>query len=77
MPTSSDARRNLIIKWFGSIDPSGPEEFLKSRGYTLTGNSHWIKPTRFHSISEYEKVCLVFLIEEWDYDGISNLIPPV
>jgi hypothetical protein len=58
-------------KWFGSIDPSGPEAFLKSRGYTLTPEWRWVKPTLSHTMSGAEAACICFLIDEWDYGGLA------
>jgi len=72
MPQSTPERQDLMIKWFGSIDTIGPEDFLKSHGYILSRDWFWTKPTPSHTISDAEWECLKFLVEEWDYGGFLD-----
>ena len=73
MPSSSDAQRDLMTKWFGSVDTSGPMKFLESHGFILRRDWCWQKPVSAHKLSEDEIECVVFLIEEWDFGGIANV----
>lgn len=67
MPTASDELRDLMSKWFGdSIDMVGPYNFLRRHGYTEEGGL-FLKPTPAHTVSEFEWMCLCFLMEEWDF----------
>lgn len=78
MPTASDDLRDKMMKWFGSIDLGGPEQFMLSRGYTLTKDWFWIPPVPYHTISKEEFECMIFLQQEWDYGGLQivKFIPP-
>lgn len=66
MPTASERQRELMRKWFGSIDLHGPSDFLLSRGYKID-NGWIIKPTPAHTWSQEELECADFLCNEWDY----------
>lgn len=48
------------------------EQFLKSRGYILLKDWTWRMPSKDHFISDYEMICLRFLVEEWDWGGIAE-----
>lgn len=71
MPTASNEAQNLMKLWFGdSIDDQGPTQLLKSHGFVLRRDWQWEKPALFHTISEIEWTCIMFLIEEWDFGGV-------
>lgn len=71
MPQASDELRNIMDKWFGDgIDDYAPRQFLYARGYILTNDWCWKPPARFHTISQEEYTCMLFLVQEWDYGGI-------
>lgn len=73
MPQASDSLRTLMEKRFGSIDTHGPEKFLENAGYTLSRQWEWSKPgiTNLKQMSREEFDCLLFLVHEWDYGGLS------
>lgn len=73
MPQTSDEMRELMSLLFGGsgIDDSAPVKFLLSRGYVLTHSWLWRLPNADHNITEKERLCLRFLIEEWDYGGLE------
>jgi len=72
MPQASDENRELMNKWFNSIEDYHPVKFLKSHGFILTNKWQWIPPVPYHSISCYELSCILFLIDEWDFGGLIN-----
>lgn len=73
MPQASDDLRDLMGKWFGSrVSDEGPVAFLCSRGYVTTPGFCWKKPTPAHTVHPIEEYCILFLIHEWDFGGISN-----
>jgi hypothetical protein len=67
MPSTSLDRHQLITKWFGEIDPMGPEHVLTSQGFHI--DASWIihKPTSSHSMTFEQRELVLFLVEEWDY----------
>lgn len=76
MPTASDERREQMNKLFGDpISDHGPMKYLEARGYKLTPDWCWIKPSPDHEVTDEEGNCIDFLIEEWDFDGI--VVSPV
>ena len=71
MPSSTDERRARMNDWFGDpVDDTGPIHFLISRGYTPTKEWGWKPPVSQHTSNFCEMECIIFLIEEWDWDGI-------
>lgn len=73
MPQSSPEMRLLMYKWFGDeVDDTGPMNFLVSRGYELTSRWLWKPPVPSHTVSAEEWKCMVFLIEEWDFGGLTR-----
>ncbi len=68
MPQALDEQRDLMSKWFGSIDLFAPLKFLQARGYR-DDNGWIIKPTAAHTISVEEGECIDFLCDEWDFAG--------
>jgi len=67
MPSTTDERRALIVKWFGDIDCAGPEDVLESQGFTV--GEDWVirKPTPSHTMTFEQYELVAFLIQEWDY----------
>lgn len=77
MPQSTDELRNKITDRFGGIDDGGPTEFLLRAGYELTKEWQW-KPkagvASYNNMTQEEYDCLRFLIEEWDYGGLTTAL---
>ena len=71
MPQASD---ELRAKWGGAqgVGEDKAEGFLRERGWTLTRDWGWLKPTFEHAPTEDELDAIIFLIEEWDYGGIVD-----
>ncbi len=68
MPTAHVKVRALMNKWFGDpIDDTGPRDFIRARGYTITSDGTITPPSPSHTVSPYEHWCIVFLCDEWDY----------
>lgn len=73
MPSTSDGLRALIVRWFPN--PESPylanelmvEEFLGTKGYRFLPDGRWLLPTPAHQMSFDERLCLRYLVEEWDY----------
>lgn len=79
MPSSTSDLRRKMVRRFGSIDSQGPEDFLVSRGFSLTRDWEWIMPPRYATLDEVpqeEWDCIVFLLEEWDYGGMAPADQP-
>ena len=74
MPQASDELRAQMKKRFGDpINDTGPMEFLKGAGYTLTPDWRWkakagVQLLRDMTRDEFE--CLLFLVQEWDFGGL-------
>jgi len=47
-------------------------EFLEDAGYTLRKDWAWDKPSKNHKPTERERDAVIYLIEEWDFDGIER-----
>lgn len=73
MPQSSDDMHDLMNYYFGDpIDDKGPMRFLEERGYGLTPQWLWKLPKPDHFITLKERLCIQFLIEEWDFGGVNE-----
>lgn len=48
--------------------------YLEARGYLLTKDYCWIKPSRKYVPTPYELEAIAFLIDEWDWGAIYD--PP-
>lgn len=48
-------------------------DYLEGQGYTLNKDYSWKLPGPHHEVSEKEKDAIIYLIEEWDFDGILTL----
>lgn len=73
MPQADEGLRGRIRTRFGSIDTSGPEKYLKDAGYELARSWTWSKSgvTELRDMSRDEFECLLFLVHEWDYGGLT------
>lgn len=71
MPSTDQETHDLIVKWFGSIADYPVIQYLEAHGYVLDRQWFWTKPTPSHQMSEYEIVCIWFLISEWDFGGLK------
>ncbi len=68
MPSASDELREFAMKTFGSLDSSGPEDFLRSRKFILHPFWNWTKSgTTYANMEQDEYLCILFLHDEWDY----------
>lgn len=66
MPQASDEDRENMRRRFGSIDLTGPQDFLLAHGYSIRHG--WITlPSPLHRVTEAEGECIDFLCDEWDY----------
>lgn len=80
MPSSSDQIRALMARWFPSADeshiadPVDVMDFLATHGFTET-SGHIKLPTKSHTCSWDEMLCIRYLIEEWDYDVADSNYP--
>jgi len=66
MPQSSDEMR---AKWGGEcgVGDDKATKYLEGKGYTLSTNWVWVKPTPEHEPTLEECEAVQFLFEEWDY----------
>lgn len=66
------ATEELRSKWGGQqgVGEDKAEDFLKERGYKLTRQWLWEKPTPAHTPTDEELEAMAFLIQEWDYGGL-------
>lgn len=66
MPQSSKQMRK---RWGGAqgIGDDKAVKYLESKGYTLTDDFCWKKPSKDHEVTVKEADAMLFLIEEWDY----------
>lgn len=46
--------------------------YLESRGFKSTRQWTWIPPTPGHTLSERDEDAIVYLIEEWDWGGLTE-----
>ena len=75
MPQASDELREEMHRLFGThVEETGPMNFLTEQGYVLTRTWRWKPPSHVKSyddMSQDEWYCLKFLIDEWDFGGLS------
>jgi hypothetical protein len=64
------------LQWMDGDTPSDKKaaEYLEAAGYRLRPNRFWDKPSPGHVVTTKEQSALDFLIMEWDYGGIWNLV---
>jgi len=72
MPQASAETRDA---WQGSDHDA--IDFLKSRGYTLTRDWHWIEPETDYLVAPEEWAAINYLFEEWDFGGLRRKLDPV
>jgi len=73
MPQASEHLRELMISYFGNIEPDGPQRFLKDNGYTLSEDYKWSKPgvRNYGNMERKEFECFMFLMHEYDYGNLA------
>lgn len=75
MPSASTELQEKMREYYGSpIDDAGPTKWLKSQGFSLTGDWCWEPPARvtsYDALSEQEWLTIKFLIDEWDFGGLK------
>lgn len=68
MPQCNDSLAAIISSWFGPFDnDTSAMKFLQARGYKFTQGGMIVKPVPAHTVSFYERQCLNYLADEWDY----------
>jgi hypothetical protein len=67
MPSASPALRAKFPG--GDIEATG---FLTGRGWTLTKQWKWVKPTPDHEVTPEEEDAINYMFWEWDYGGIDD-----
>lgn len=73
MPQATPELRHVMLVNFGSeVGDEGPIKFLENAGYVLNRNWTWKRPTPFIAPTELEALCILFLIEEWDFGGLEE-----
>lgn len=68
MPSATDRLQTKVREIFGDLDCAAPEAFLLARGFTIVDG--WISKegvTEIWELTQQELICIVFLVEEWDY----------
>lgn len=70
MPQTTPER---AARWPGM--DSEATNFLSAAGYELNRDWTWTKPTPEHVPTERERDAAIYLIEEWDFDGIRGEEP--
>lgn len=71
MPQASEYLRERMRVRFGDLDVHGPQSFLLNQGWTITRAYNFVKPAPDHRPEDLEWECVDFLIEEWDYGGVT------
>lgn len=66
MPQTTPER---AARWPGG--DSEAMDFLLAAGYKMTKQWAWLKPEG-HKVTEKEEDALIYLIEEWDFAGLTN-----
>lgn len=74
MPQASDELRDEMGRLFGDrINDYGPTEFLLNAGYKLQRDWTWIPRSDVfdeRDMTRTERMCVLFLIDEWDMGGV-------
>jgi hypothetical protein len=47
-------------------------KYLTAKGYVEARNGFWQKPTPDHRITEDELKAIWYLVEEWDFGGVTD-----
>lgn len=75
MPQASPELRDKMKEYFGDpIDDAGPAKFLASQGFVNGPDWLWRHPEKlkWRDLTQKEKDCVIFLIEEWDEGGFTG-----
>lgn len=76
MPQASPELQEQMRQRFGdAISEEGPTKYLQDAGYKLTRHWFWEpKPgiTQYREMTCDEFDCLLFLVHEWDYGGLTT-----
>ncbi len=69
MPQASAELQEMMEKRFGSLEPDGPENYLRQRGWRLNRDWTWSKKgmNQVGQVPRDEFNCMLFLVHEWDY----------
>lgn len=73
MPQASEELRK---EWMSSTDEPSDQvamKYLQEHGYKLTRSYQWILPTPAHLPTEKEQSAIRFLINEWDFGGVTTV----
>lgn len=69
MPTAPEfLRRQWMTEESAGDDRA--MDYLKKKGYYLTSEWLWIKPSPNHVVTREENSAIAFLVLEWDFGGI-------
>ena len=71
MPQTTPER---VDRWPGMDDEA--MAFLRSAGWVLTRSWEWYHPDADHKASERETDAIIYLIEEWDFGGVTDQASP-
>ncbi len=78
MPSTSPDIQEQIDRLLGCYDDIGQdhaaERFLFSHGWTEHPAQRWCwcMPSRYHVPTWDEVLCVIYLIEEWDFGGVVD-----
>jgi hypothetical protein len=78
MPQASEELRAVMEKRFGDpVSDAGPTKYLEDHGWKLNRDWTWSKPGQtLESMSRDEFECVLFLVHEWDFGGVSPMEEP-
>ncbi len=68
MPQTTPER---CARWYGPSEETAMN-YLEDRGFKLTFGWGWQLPYPEHKPTKKEADAIIFLIEEWDFDGIDE-----
>ena len=77
MPQASKFHTDRMKEYFGPDNwmEEGPCRFLEDQGYRVTKRWTWVNPRvkSVDDVTEKERDCIIFMMDEWDYDGLEFL----
>lgn len=77
MPQASNELREKMGQYFGDeIDDSGPSEHLLKDAKFKEFRWEYYRPTKDYVLTEKDRDCLQFLIDEWDHGGTVGYVDP-
>ncbi len=71
MPSTTPERQ---ARWPGM--DSEAMEFLESQGFKLLRDWTWAPPSMNHKLTDREEDALLYLIQEWDFGGLHEVMVP-